>query len=502
MTLRSVQSGERTRPEVPDYQQTHALAVTTEQVSELRTYHQNPRQGDVKAIRESLRVNGQYRPIVVNRGTHTGRANEVLAGNHTLMAARDEGWTNIAVCWIDVDDDQATRIVLADNRTADLGDYDQQSLADLLDGLPTLEGTGYTDDDLATLLGGDEPGGEGAQAARQSLTERFGVPPLSVLDARQGYWSERKRQWVALGLRSEIGRDADLIGWTSAAKFQARLDGRDENGGGRWLTIGTSIFDPVLTELLVRWYSAPGGRVLDPFAGGAVRGIISAVLGRSYVGIDLRPEQVAANEEQARDILPDFGDGTGAPRWFTGDARDARTLLADEPSGDLMLTCPPYFDLEQYSDNPADLSRSGDYDAFLADYRDCLAAASDRMAPNAFAAIVTGAVRDKRGYVLDLPSDTSRLMTELGWRLYQDAVLVTPVGTAALRTGRAFTASRKLGRVHQAVAVYARGDVIKAVRDWPVPEVGDLAEPPDEEAGDDDGPAGMPGEAAAGGQPS
>jgi hypothetical protein len=180
----------------------------------------------------------------------------------------------------------------------------------------------------------------------------------------------------------------------------------------------------------------------------------------------------------------------------------APTLLADYPGGNLLLTCPPYFDLEQYSEDPADLSRCPDYDAFLADYAACLGAATDRMAPNAFAAIVTGAVRDKRGYVLDLPADTSRVMAELGWRLYQDAVLVTPVGTAALRAGRAFSATCKLARVHQAVAVYARGEVLKAVRDWPVPQAGELAgasdtdDAPDGE-GNDDGPAGESGGAVA-----
>jgi ParB-like chromosome segregation protein Spo0J len=130
----------------------HDLAVERVPVAELRTYHRNPRIGDVDAIRRSLTVNGQYRPIVANRGTHTGRPSEVLAGNHTLMAARDAGWADIAVCWVDVDGDQAARIVAADNRTADLGAYDEEILAALLGELPDLEGTGYTDDDLAKLL--------------------------------------------------------------------------------------------------------------------------------------------------------------------------------------------------------------------------------------------------------------------------------------------------------------------------------------------------------------
>lgn len=129
----------------------HALAVTSAPVAGLSTYHRNPRKGDVATIAKSLQVSGQYKPIVVNAGTHTGRPAEVLAGNHTLIAARDLGWSTIQVVTVDVDDDQAARIVAADNRIADLGDYDQEMLAELLTDIPDLEGTGFTDADLDAL---------------------------------------------------------------------------------------------------------------------------------------------------------------------------------------------------------------------------------------------------------------------------------------------------------------------------------------------------------------
>ena len=128
--------------------------------SELNTFHLNPRRGDVTAIAGSLRTNDQYKPITVNVGTFTGRPNEVLAGNHTLMAFRDLGekhpddprWEEILVHWVDVDDDKAKRIVAADNRTSELGTNDAQALADLLNGLGDLEGTGYASTDLNDLM--------------------------------------------------------------------------------------------------------------------------------------------------------------------------------------------------------------------------------------------------------------------------------------------------------------------------------------------------------------
>ena len=104
----------------------------------LRLHPDNPRRGNVAAICESLEKNGQYRPLVVNR-----RTMEVLAGNHTLLAARELGWEKIAVVFVDVDAEQATRILLVDNRTNDLADYDDEVLADLLGELPDLAGTGF-----------------------------------------------------------------------------------------------------------------------------------------------------------------------------------------------------------------------------------------------------------------------------------------------------------------------------------------------------------------------
>lgn len=135
-------------------------ATKTVHPSDLNLFWRNPRVGNVDVIKSSLRAHSQYKPVLVNKGTHTGRPNEVLAGNHTLKAIRDlaeefpedERWQGV-LCWeIDVDDDRATRIVIADNRTSELGHSDTQTLTELLSELEGLEGTGYSDDDLEDLL--------------------------------------------------------------------------------------------------------------------------------------------------------------------------------------------------------------------------------------------------------------------------------------------------------------------------------------------------------------
>lgn len=133
-------------------------------INKLNLYHNNPRQGDTNTIKESLLTHGQFRPIVVNKGTHTGRAYETLAGNHTLIAARQlvhqghQQFTQLDAYLIDVDNHQATQIMLADNRTADLGTYNNNIILELLDNLDAdYTGTGYTQDYIDALLGTNTP---------------------------------------------------------------------------------------------------------------------------------------------------------------------------------------------------------------------------------------------------------------------------------------------------------------------------------------------------------
>lgn len=127
-------------------------------VKDLRLFHKNARKGNVELIKKSLEIHDQYRAIVVNRGTHTGRKNEVLAGNHTLKAARELGWGSIAVNLVDLDDEQAMKVVLMDNAAGDKASYDVGMLTDNLQNLADLDGSGYTEEDLDKLLNGLEDG--------------------------------------------------------------------------------------------------------------------------------------------------------------------------------------------------------------------------------------------------------------------------------------------------------------------------------------------------------
>jgi len=234
------------------------------------------------------------------------------------------------------------------------------------------------------------------------------------------------------------------------------------NGAGRPLSVpfgtesnisaqtGTSIFDPVLCEIAYRWFCPEGGSILDPFAGGSVRGIVASKLGRAYTGIDLREEQIKANEEQGARICPE-----NPPRWVIGDSQNIAALAPGEY--DLIFSCPPYADLEVYSDDPRDISTM-DYPAFIAAYRRIIAASVGLLKDNRFAVFVVGDVRDGRGIYRGFVSDTIAAFVDCGAGLYNEAILVTALGSLPIRIGKQFVGYRKLGKTHQNVLAFYKGD--------------------------------------------
>ena len=283
------------------------------------------------------------------------------------------------------------------------------------------------------------------------VAERFTLPPFTILDARSGEWQERKRAWLTTGISSKDGRAEDVFSYSESL---VRMTGGYLNeDGSRKDSVGTSVFDPVLVELAYRWFSPEGGQVVDPFAGGSVRGIVAGALGRHYWGCDLRPEQIAANEAQADEIAPRV-----RPVWVCGDSMET---LADAPAADFVFSCPPYGDLEKYSDDPRDLSAM-DWHAFVAAYKRIILRAVGRMKPDTFACFVVGDFRDGRGFYRNFVSETIDGFEQGGARLYNEAILATPVGTAAMRVTKQFESGRKLAKTHQNVLVFCKGDWKKA----------------------------------------
>ena len=213
--------------------------------------------------------------------------------------------------------------------------------------------------------------------------------------------------------------------------------------------VGTSTFDPSLTELMYRWFCPDNGNVLDPFAGGSVRGIVANYLNYHYTGIELRPEQVESNKEQGLKILPD-----NCPEWLCGDS--AKLLPEFDRQFDFIFTCPPYFDLEIYSDLPGDLSNM-DWNNFMIKYRDIIQDCMKLLKRDCFAVFVVGDIRDKNGYYRDFVGYTKRAFLDLGFcKLYNEAILLNVIGTASMRADRIFGSNKKLIKIHQNVLIFKK----------------------------------------------
>lgn len=713
------------------------------------------------------------------------------------------GWT----------EEERKAYALADNQLALQAGWDTEILMAQLDELQAAEfdiaEIGFDMEAIEALgigeIGTADDGPAGKKQGGGSLANEFLIPPFTVLNAREGWWMDRKRSWLALGIKSEVGRGENLLGMSDTmlepdpekraamqaareeAKGKARTFGQDLMRGegtnavtgrkrglggvtmdalsshpryyeqktaaeakvGRKLTpeeferdhwvlpdselsSGTSIFDPVLCELAYRWFSPVGGRVLDPFAGGSVRGIVAAALGRRYVGVDLRGEQIEANRAQwpgvaerlgkpaaapaeevpdlavdeiegirvvrddrvlggtkrrtldrliadidadelvyatpaygfaqialagacraagkratifvaarserhprtqaaadlganivevkagrlnviqsrarkhceatgaylvpfgmddeifvdamAQEIAalpgdppaevwcvagsgtltralqrafpeashhavqigrdPDVGDAKlwKAPEAFEDDATDpppfpscsnydakawrfirehaapgalfwnlgadieqgpavdpiepewhvgdSNVVLADDAIGsefDFVFSCPPYGDLEVYSDDPADISTL-EMSAFDAIYGEIIAKAVARLADNRFACFVVGDYRDKRGIYANFVSKTIAAFEAAGAPLYNEAILITSVGSLPIRTAKQFRSTRKLGKTHQNVLVFVKGDPRKAVEALGPVDVSDALARFEETVGEGDQP--------------
>lgn len=299
------------------------------------------------------------------------------------------------------------------------------------------------------------------------LRDRHIVPPFSTFDTRDGRWQDRKRRWLALGIQSEQGRD-DALTYNIPLLLS---DGRT----GRKIEAQTSIFDPMLCEVVYEFWARPGYVVLDPFAGGSVRGIVASVCGLKYWGCELRKEQVESNRQQ----LGPNTRGEFKPVWFCGDSLEL--VPASAPRADIIFSCPPYGNLEKYSDDPADISNM-DYKTFLSFYSQIIYECAARLRDNRYAVWVVANYRDKStGIMHDLVGDTIRAFKRAGLDYYNDIVLINVPGSGPMRANTSYKRGhRKMVKLHQNVLVFIKGDARKAAAEIAQIDVTELEDGPDE----------------------
>lgn len=346
-------------------------------------------------------------------------------------------------------------------------EWDTEDLADWgLDDWDFIDGGGSGSD-------GDGSGQSGSGEDTKSLNDTFVIPPFSIFDSRQGYWQERKKMWrerigdmgesrTAKLVQSLEMRYKDLYTRTMKHRKELGINFKEylekyvpedvrEREDKKVLSQGVSLFDPVLSEICCRWFTPfEGAKMFDPFAGDTQKGLVFAMCGYEFTGVELRQEQVDINNRVIADRdLP--------IRYVCDDGQNVAKYFEPE-SQDMLFSCPPYYNLEVYSDLENDASNQGTYEDFLTIIRNAYTSALGCLKENRFAVVVVGDVRNKaNGEYYDFVGDVKRIFREAGAHLYNEIILVEMSSSAALRAAKSME-SRKVCKTHQNVLVFYKGD--------------------------------------------
>lgn len=338
----------------------------------------------------------------------------------------------VDVCYAsDLSEDERKEFVIKDN--IGFGDWDSDILAnewdaELLDdwGLDVWQ---EDDEDSGAGDGGNNNG---------SLQDKFVVPPFSILDTRQGYWKARKKTW------------REMIGDVGESR-ENTLD--SETGIMSTMNNGVSLFDPVLAEALCKWFTPnAGAKIYDCFAGDTQKGLVFGMCGFEFTGIELRQEQIDVNNA----VLSRFDELSVSVKYICDDGQNVLNHIAKDTQ-DLLFSCPPYYDLEVYSDKPNDASNQPTYEGFINILDNAYTSALQCLKDNRFAVIVVGDVRDKKGFYYDFTGDIKRIFARNGVSLYNELIIVEPIGTLPQRVSR-YMINRKIGKCHQNVLVFFKGN--------------------------------------------
>lgn len=396
----------------------------------------------IEQIKNSILQFGNNDPIAIDEN------NTIIEGHGRYFALKELGYNDVDVIKLThLDEEKKRAYILVHNKLTMNTGFDFKLLQDELDCLNIdMSQFGFDIDfdiEKETLYDKIKN-----NPINSNLFDTFIVPPFSVFDTRSKCWIDRKNEWLSLGIKSELGRDGNLLFCDNL-----KSDSLPQ----------TSIFNPVICEVCYNWFGVDNSIILDPFAGGSVRGIVAEKLGNSYIGIDLREEQIEANKINAKECNCDLN----KINWIVDNSQNVDKYV-DNESVDLIFTCPPYFDLEVYSDDKEDISNM-DFEDFKNVYTNILKKCADKLKDNRFAIVVISDVRDKKGGYRDLTGITKEAFKSKGFCFYNDIVLLNVVGSAALRARKAMV-NRKTTRIHQNVLVFYKGDTKEIQKNFKVLE--------------------------------
>jgi hypothetical protein len=417
------------------------MEVLKVKISEIKPNPKNPRlikdekfKKLVKSIKDFPQML-ELRPIVVDEN------NIILGGNMRFKALKEAGYTEVSIVRAnDLTSEQKDEFIVKDN--VGFGEWDWDSLANEWE-VDKLEEWGL---DLPVDLSVQEEDKE--VIAHEKLQEKFIIPPFSILDTRQGYWIERKKNWK--NLIQDFGESRENTLHNSNSSEKSVMNEMPS----------VSILDPVLAEITNKWFGLEKCNTFDCFAGDTVFGYVSSYLGNKFTGIELRKEQAELNNLRVKGFNANY---------ICDDGRNVLNYI-EENSQDLLFSCPPYFDLEVYSDLENDASNQETYEEFIEIIEDAFSKAIKCLKENRFAVITVGDVRDKDGYYYNFIEDIKRIFIKNGMKLYNELILIESLGTLPQRVGR-FMKQRKVGKCHQNVLVFYKGNTKEIKNIFPSIEI-------------------------------
>lgn len=268
------------------------------------------------------------------------------------------------------------------------------------------------------------------------LERQFIAPPFSILSSRSPYWVKKKQIW-----RKKI---ADYGETRGNVMKNANLN---HNAIVNKKPLYSNI-DPVLCEIINYWYGLKNCKTFDPFAGSTGFGFVSSFMGNEFTGIEIRKEQVVENNKRIS--------GFDKSKYICDDGQNVLKYIKRN-SQDLLYSCPPYFNLEVYSDLPNDASNQKEYSDFVKIIDKAYSNSIKCLKDNRFAVIVCGDVRDENGFYYGIPESVKAIFNKNKMYLYNELIFVESVGTLAMRAGN-FMINRKVGKCHQNVLVFYKGN--------------------------------------------
>jgi len=265
----------------------------------------------------------------------------------------------------------------------------------------------------------------GNKIEKLSMKDRIGFLPISVWRPK---WS------VVKDLKNIIGD-----------KGQTRNLKNNNITGLPGFNNSASVFNPHLAQMVLSAYCPSNANIYDAFGGGGTRGFIATAMKHNYTGIEIRQNEVDRIKRQQQKLGLKFN--------ITCD--DSRIYDIDEDSFDFSYTCPPYYNLEIYSDMDGDMSSADTYEEFLEMIKGSIEITYKGLRENSLSVWIVGNFRNKKGELVHFSGDLIRIAKEVGFKLHDELIFWGASGVASMRCGQ-FGANRKSVRVHEYIIIFKK----------------------------------------------